>query len=162
MAAGTLRAQAVRQSDPFANYGKTADQYLNSPAFKGTKLTGKMLEVAARQTYANTGRVVPLDLALAQAQIETRFGHTAKSKNNIYNIGNTDAGDVVNFDSPQNNVNTYYHTIATNYLGKDKKVEDILKSFTDVNGNRYASDPLYEKKISSQMNYIRQHNYTHK
>jgi hypothetical protein len=37
--------------------------------------------------------------------------------------------------------------MTTKYLPKGKKAEDIMANFTNIIGNRYASNVNYEKKL---------------
>jgi hypothetical protein len=63
----------------FDDYEKKADRYLSRNIFSGTKLTGKVLRTAAEETYNKTGKLVPLELALAQGQDETPYARNPRA-----------------------------------------------------------------------------------
>ncbi|MFH1645452.1 MAG: glucosaminidase domain-containing protein, partial [Candidatus Omnitrophota bacterium] len=123
--------------------------------FKGTSLTGSMLASAAKKTYETTGMFVPLELALSQAQFETSMGRKGRNPaTNPFNVGEYDEGTKIKFKNIREGINSYYKLMANDYL-KTKPIDKLLTDFTNFRGNRYASDPLYEQKISGQMNFIR-------
>ena len=140
----------------FKKYEKDAQLYLDREHFKGTPLSGKLLRECAKKTYDSTGIIVPLELALSQAQWESGMGLKGRSpKNNPYNIGewNTLGITTMTFNSTKHGVQSYYNLIAKKYL-KERSVKELFKDFIDLNGHRYASSKLYEKDISKQYYYI--------
>lgn len=138
----------------FDEYEKNANKYLNRDIFKGTPITGEMLRLSAEKTYNKHKVIVPLELALAQAQMESSMGRTGRSpKNNPYNVGEYDSHTYLKFGSTQKGIDAYYNLIAKDYLN-NKKLDDLLNNFVNKDGNRYASDSLYEEKVKSQINYI--------
>tara|TARA_R110000803_G_scaffold112660_2_gene181008 strand:- start:410 stop:1042 length:633 start_codon:yes stop_codon:yes gene_type:complete len=140
----------------FKKYEKDAQLYLDREHFKGTPLSGKLLRECAKKTYDSTGIIVPLELALSQAQWESGMGLKGRSpKNNPYNIGewNTLGITTMTFSSTKHGVQSYYNLIAKKYL-KERSVKELFKDFIDLNGHRYASSKLYEKDISKQYYYI--------
>jgi flagellum-specific peptidoglycan hydrolase FlgJ len=139
------------------SYQYWTDDYLKRPEFVGTPITGKMLRNAAEQSYHKYGVYVPWDIALAQGQLETRFGTDASGRPNYrtnpFNVGEYDNGTKIIFPDTQSGVNAYYDLMARRYLkGKDR--DKLLNNFVNDKGNRYASDPNYEKKLRGQINYI--------
>jgi hypothetical protein len=138
----------------FSDYAKKAQQYLDRDVFAGTPITGEMLANAARETYAKTGKIVPLNLALAQAQFESAMGQKGRNPlTNPYNVGEFDEGTKQRFKTTQEGVKAYYDLMANDYL-KDKSPEDLLKNFVNKDGNRYASNKKYEKGLAEQIAYI--------
>ena len=138
----------------FQQYAEQADFYLKRDVFKGTPLTGQMLASGAQQAYLKTGVLVPVQLALAQGQIESGLGRKGRNpKTNPFNIGEYDNGTKIRFTDAQDGINAYFNTMATDYLS-NKDMNTLLKSFTNTEGNRYASDKDYENKISSQIKFI--------
>lgn len=141
----------------FQQYADKADFYLKREVFKGTPLTGQMLANSAQQAYLQTGVLVPVQLALAQGQFESHFGTDKNSKrdfiNNPFNIGAQDKGNTMKFGSTSEGVDAYYKTMASDYLST-KDVTTLLKDFTNMDGNRYASNKNYESDISKQMTFI--------
>jgi hypothetical protein len=143
----------------FDEYAQRAQAVLDR--FEGTPLTGEMYWDAAVQAYLDNGRdfsrVVPVDLALAQGQLETRFGTDDSGRpnfaNNIYNVGEFDAGTTEQgaaIDSPQEGLEAYFALMASDYLA-DHSAEELLENFVNTDGNRYASNPDYEQTLADQI-----------
>lgn len=144
-------------SPDFNQYASIAQKYLQRPIFRGTPITGQMLADAARNTYERTGKLIPVDLALAQGQLESHLGTRSKrGKNaitNPYNVGEFDSGTKMKFNTTQDGVNAYYNLMANDYL-KNSTPDDLMYSFVNSEGNRYASNPDYENIIKKQREYI--------
>lgn len=149
------------QSDfDYEDYYSKADKYLSRPTFKGTSLNAKDIADAAQDFYNKNKYVYPLDLLLTQGQMETKLGKTLKSKNNFFNVGNTDSGAIRNFASPKDSVFNYMDLMYNDYLLKGKKKpEDLLKpkGFVNYAGKRYASASDYEKQLANQRSFIQKH-----
>lgn len=138
----------------FTQYEQDAQKYLDRPVFEGTPLSGKILADAARNTYITTGKFVPIDLALSQAQMESHMGTRGRNpKTNPYNVGEFDSGTKNRFKNTQDGVNAYYNLMANDYLSKSTP-DDLMYSFVNKNGNRYASNTDYEKLVGQQRQYI--------
>lgn len=158
----TARATALKKSPApaapdFGAYAQAAQTYLNRPVFQGTPLTGQMLAQAAAQVYKQTGTVVPVELALAQGQMESHMGTKGRNpRTNPYNVGEFDAGTMQRFATPQDGVNAYYNLMANNYL-KGKTADDLRTNFVNTAGKRYASNPQYEQMVGGQMDFIKKH-----
>lgn len=105
---------------------------------------------------------IPISFTLAQGEIESHFGTTglAFRTNSVWNVGafdNFNYSDIQHkFDNPNDSVSPYLELLLNNYL-PSKTVEDLLENFVDINGNRYASDPHYETKLKSKLDYIKEH-----
>lgn len=105
---------------------------------------------------------IPITFALAQGEIESHFGTTglAYRTNSVWNVGaydNYSLSDITHrFSNPNNSVAPYLELLISNYL-PNKTIEDLLDNFIDINGNRYASDTLYESKLKSKISYIKEH-----
>lgn len=102
---------------------------------------------------------IPVTFALAQGEIESHFGTKglAFRTNSVWNVGAYDGHDYSSishkFSNPNDSVIPYLDLLTTNYL-PGKTVEDLLDSFVDINGNRYASDKYYETKLKDKIKYI--------
>lgn len=102
---------------------------------------------------------IPITFALAQGEIESHFGTKglAFRTNSVWNVGAYDGHDYSSishkFGNPNDSVVPYLDLLTTNYL-PGKTVEDLLDSFVDINGNRYASDKYYETKLKDKIKYI--------
>src|SRR3989338_6324228 len=131
-------------------YERQADDYL--ARFKGTPLTGDMLARASERVYQETGILVPVELALAQAQQETSMGTKGRNpRTNPFNIGAIDNGATLwHFGSTYEGVLAYYQLIVDDYLN-GKSLGGLLENFVNKEGSRYATDPGYERKLKSIM-----------
>lgn len=142
----------------FNDYQKRAEIYLSREMFKDSPMKPYMLTSAAKDAYLTTGVFVPIELALAQAQIESNMGRKGRSPmTNPFNIGEYDsytANFSLSYKNTYDGIRAYYHFMSENYL-KCKNVDDLLKQFTNCNHLRYASNKDYETKIGNQINYIR-------
>ena len=102
---------------------------------------------------------VPVTFALAQGEIESHFGTKglAYRTNSVWNVGAYDGHDFTaikhKYSNPNESVEPYLQLLITNYL-QGKTVEDLFESFTDINGNRYASDKYYEIKLKEKYENI--------
>jgi hypothetical protein len=147
------KPQVTNNSD---NYTK-ASKYLSRDVLKGATLKASDIANAIEKFKKKTGYDYPLDLLLTQAQQETHFGRELKSEHNYFNVGNDDKGNVVNFASPEESLLNYMGLVYNDYLQKGKKdYHDLLvdKAYVNYAGKRYAKDPLYEKKLRDQSQFI--------
>lgn len=136
----------------FTKYEKDAELYLSQ--FDSTPIQAGMLKLAALNAYDSTGIILPVELALAQAQIESSMGTKGRSpKNNPYNIGETDNGTTMWFENTFDGVQAYYFYMCRTYL-KCKSLDLLFKNFTNCSNRRYASSTDYEKQVSNQYYYI--------
>lgn len=131
-------------------YAAKADKFLSIKAPK-SGVTGQMLASAAQQAYKQFGKVVPVELALAQLQVEGYIapgsGNKPQRTRNPFNVGNTDSGATRTYNDVQSGINAYYNLIASSYL-KNKTPEQLLQHFENFKGQRYATDPNYETKLN--------------
>jgi hypothetical protein len=137
-------------SGNFQDYATKAQNYLNKVA-PNTDIKGVDLAGAAQEAYQKHGKVVPVELALAQLKQEGYLANGSKPNKpqrtkNPFNVGNTDNGDVVSHSSLYSGIRAYYNLMASQYL-KNKSPEQLLESFTNSKGNRYASDKRYENSL---------------
>lgn len=152
----TSRATPSLSSD-FSNYAEKAQKYISKVNPK-TDITGEMLAKGAETAYKKYGKVVPVELALAQLQEEGYLAKTTiynkpQRTRNPFNVGNTDDGTVKVYDGLQPAVNSYFNLIARSYL-KNKSPEDLLSNFTNSRGERYASGKNYEAALVKHINKI--------
>ena len=102
---------------------------------------------------------IPITFTLAQGEIESHFGTRglAFRTNSVWNVGAYDGHNFNNishrYSNPNESIVPYLELIINNYL-PNKTVEDLLESFVDINGNRYASDKHYETKLSDKYKCI--------
>lgn len=136
----------------FKMYEKRADIYLKKVK---TPIKPAMLSLAAYNVYDSLGILVPLELVLAQATLESSLGTKGRSPiNNPFNVGEYDTKTVLWFDNTFDGVQAYYFLIAKNYL-KCKSLNTLLKNFTNCNGRRYATKISYETELTQVINKIR-------
>lgn len=102
---------------------------------------------------------ISITFTLAQGEIESHFGTKglAYRTNSVWNVGAYDGhslNDISHtYSNPNDSIIPYLDLLTNNYL-PGKTVEDLFNSFTDVNGNRYASDKYYETKLRDKVKYI--------
>jgi len=138
----------------FDDYKTRAQVYLDRDVFNGTPITGKILSDCAKTTYDSTGVIVPLELALSQAQLESGMGLKGLSpETNPYNVGEWDRGTMWKFSNIKQGVQAYFNLIAKDYM-PNKTLTDLLKNFVNTNGYRYASSTSYETNLTNQCSYI--------
>ncbi len=136
----------------FNDYELRAEIYLNK--IGNTPIKSGMLKLAAYNAYDSTGVFLPIELALAQAQLESSMGTKGRSPiNNPYNVGEYDSGTVLWFDNTFGGIQAYYFLMCKNYL-KCKSLSTLLKDFTNCSGKRYATSQEYEHKLSKQITFI--------
>jgi len=143
----------------FKDYASKANAYLQRVK-PDTDLTGEMLASAAQKAMEKYGTTVPVEMALAQAQLEGYLANGPRPNRpqrtkNPFNVGNTDDGSNVVHKSLESGVQSYYDLMARNYLSK-RTPDDLLQNFVNSNGNRYASDKTYESKLKSIITGIQQ------
>jgi len=139
----------------FQHYKEKADLYLSRKHFINTPITGDMLFNSAKKVCDSTGILVPLELVLAQAQLESGMGLKGKSpQKNPFNIGEYGSKTVIKFNSTKQGVEAYYFLMAEKYL-KCSTINELLDNFVNCNNHRYASSKDYEKKIKNQYYFIR-------
>ena len=103
---------------------------------------------------------IPISFALAQGEVESHFGTRglAFRTNSVWNVGAYDShtySDIrYKYTNPNNSINDYLSLLDKSYL-QGKTIEDLLESYVDTNGNRYASDKHYEVKLKQKVEYIK-------
>lgn len=144
----------------YNTYMNHANKYLSRDIFKGSSLTAKDLADAAQDFYNTTNYVYPVDLLLAQGQMESKLGKTLKSQHNYFNVGNTDEGATRNFKSGKDSALNYMNLMYNDYLNKGQKTPEQLlapNGFVNYAGKRYASNPNYEKEVGDQRAFIKKY-----
>jgi len=121
--------------------------------FPTTKISAVDLYSAALEVYEVYNIIVPYQLAIAQAIIETSLGNAGvgKTRNNPFSI-NSKKG-YVNYPSMGTGVKAYYYFMATKYL-QCKTLPQLLRNFVNCNNKRYAKDKLYERKVKNKIKYL--------
>jgi flagellum-specific peptidoglycan hydrolase FlgJ len=141
----------------FEEYALRADAYLTRERFSHTAMTGQQLADAAEYTYHKLGIYVPLELALAQAQLESAFGTRGKSaETNPYNIGENDHGTTMHFKTLKAGIRGYYLVVAEDYL-QHSSFEELQNNFVNGRNKRYATSTDYERKLRNQVRYIKKY-----
>jgi hypothetical protein len=151
-------SEKISLSGDFNNYAQKAQTYI-SKVNPNTDITGEMLAAGAQKAFKATGKVVPVELALAQLQQE---GYLAKGKGNKpqrtknpFNVGNTDSGATVSYSTLQPGVDKYFNLLAKHYLNV-RTPDELLNNFVNSSGNRYASDKGYESGLKNIIKNINQ------
>lgn len=140
---------ASMASPELQGYADKANKYLKTK-FPKADISGEMLAQGAATAYQRFGKVVPVELALAQLQIEGYLaqgkGNKPQRTKNPFNVGNTDDGATRTFNNLQDSINVYYNLVAGSYLNK-KTPEQLLQNYTNSKGRRYASATNYEEQL---------------
>ena len=132
------------------------DTYINTIA-PSSKLDG---EIVVDMCYEYN---VDIAFVLAQGQIESHFGTTgtARKTNSVFNVGAYDGYSVskqrangFGFSHPNESVEPYLILLTNNYLVNGKTINDLMVSYINYLGMRYASDTRYEYMLRYVYNKI--------
>jgi len=138
----------VQKDSIFNDYRKRAELYLSREQFHNSPIKSDMLTHCARNAYEKYGIIVPVELALTQAQIESSMGMEGSSpKTNPYNI--SDNGIMRYMNTTVGGVQAYYDVMCEKYLNC-RTTEELLVNFVNCDGHRYASSQTYEFAMTSQ------------
>lgn len=104
---------------------------------------------------------VDLRFVLAQGHLESHFGTRglAAKTNSIWNLGAFDGLKVnkingkYKYSHPNQSIEPYLKLLSSRYL-VDRCELDLLQSFTDTNGSRYATDEHYEERLTAKYQHI--------
>ena len=108
---------------------------------------------------------VDLVFVLAQGHVESHFGTrgTARCTNSVFNVGAFDGHSArrqikngYGYKHPDHSVEPYLKLLTNNYLN-DKTEFDLLESFVNAEGQRYASNPKYEKLMQEKYTQVEKH-----
>lgn len=106
---------------------------------------------------------VDVRFAMAQAQVESHYatkGTAARTKS-IFNVGAYDGHSAkrqirngFGFEDPNDSIEPYLILVTSDYLIGDKTIHDLMNTYTNHLGMRYATNPRYEKMIRCVYNRI--------
>ena len=107
---------------------------------------------------------IDICFVLAQGEIESHFGTKglARKTNSVFNVYAYDDKKLheINkngkYKHPDDSVEPYIKLLKREYLVDNKTEYDMLKKYVNYCGNRYASAPDYEQKLSSKIEKIEQ------
>lgn len=102
---------------------------------------------------------IDIRFVLAQAKIESHFGTygIAARTNSVWNVGAFDGVSEPNilkkyrYKHPDESIRPYLKLLRDKYLVDGRTEQDLLKSYTDLGGMRYASDKSYEEKLKREL-----------
>ena len=149
----------LKTPEGFKAYADISQKWINKQN-PSSPIKGEMLANGAKAALDSHGSYIPPQLALAQLTMEGGLSKDPKVKpirtKNPFNVGNVDSGAVVNHSNWQSGINAYFKTMAKSYIvpSQNKTAPGLLKKFVNVNNQRYASAPDYEKKITSTIENI--------
>ena len=144
----------LNTDEGYKNYAKICQRFIDSNPPNLLGITGDMMAKSAKGAFIRHNKYVPPELALAQLKAEGGISNPNPQSRpirtkNPYNFRNTDKGGDYNMTSVEAGIDAYYNLIAKNYLGKGKTANDLVKDFTNHNGNRYASAGNYEQVLNN-------------
>lgn len=107
---------------------------------------------------------IDIKFVLAQGEIESHFATKGigGKLNNVFNVGvfdgytSSDVKSNYKYDYPNQSIKPYLELLTTRYL-VNKLEEDLMNNYIDIDGNRYASDVNYERKLKERHTYIKMH-----
>jgi hypothetical protein len=149
----------LKTSEGFKAYADIAQKWIDKTN-PSSPIKGEMLALGAKKAVMDHGAYIPPQLALAQLTLEGGLSRDTSNKpirtKNPFNVGNVDSGAVVNHNDWQSGIDAYYRTMAKSYVvpSQNKTAPELLKKFVNVNNQRYASAPDYERKLTSTINNI--------
>ena len=100
---------------------------------------------------------VDIKFVLAQGHIESHFGTKgmARKTNSVFNVFAFDGQKYHKisrkgkYDHPDYSIEPYLKLLKNDYM-VEKTEYDLMNKFVNIDGKRYASDPLYENKLSNK------------
>lgn len=107
---------------------------------------------------------IDICFVLAQGEIESHFGTKglARKTNSVFNVyayDNKEFNEINKngkYKHPDDSVEPYLNLLKNEYLVNNKTEYDMLKKYVNYCGNRYASAPDYEQKLSDKITKIHQ------
>lgn len=107
---------------------------------------------------------IDICFVLAQGEIESHFGTKglARKTNSVFNVYAFDGKELHEINKngkyrhPDDSVEPYIELLKREYLVENKTEYDMLKKYVNYCGNRYASAPDYEQKLSDKIEKIHQ------
>ena len=104
---------------------------------------------------------VDIIFVLAQGELESHFATKGigGKLNNVFNVGVFDGSTAKTVKQkyqhkcPNESIEPYLKLLRNRYL-VGKLETDLLNEYVDINGKRYATDQMYETKLTSKYNYI--------
>jgi len=143
----------------FKTYSQIDSTYYYNSArilehYPKSQITAEDLYDNAIKVYDSLDIIVPYELAISQAIIETSLGNegVGKKKNNPYSI-NSKKG-YVKYNSIKEGVEAYYFIIASSYLSCSSLTK-LLNNFVNCSKRRYAITKKYETKLRKQVKIIK-------
>jgi peptidoglycan hydrolase-like protein with peptidoglycan-binding domain len=155
----------LKTNEGFEQYSNICQKIINTRKPNLLNISGKMLAIGARNALNLHGNYVPPQLALAQLFLEGGIGNPDPNSRpiktrNPFNVGNTDNGKNNVSNDVQTSINNYFNLIASQYIGKRKTANDLVKNFVNNNQERYASASDYEAKLNNIIDKINQQTIT--
>lgn len=107
---------------------------------------------------------IDICFVLAQGEIESHFGTKglARKTNSVFNVFAYDDKKLheINkngkYKHPDDSVEPYIKLLKREYFVNNKTEYDMLKKYVNYCGNRYASAPDYEQKLTDKIEKIQQ------
>ena len=150
-----IEMHRVERDTLFDEYRDRAHRYLSRSIFNGTQMSGEMLASCAKHVYSKYGVFIPVELALAQAQLETRMGTGGRAghKTNPFNLGEWADRSTLQFKTTEEGVMAYYDLLARRYFTGGRTLDDLYKCFIDIDGFYYGL-PDYGQEIKKHVQFV--------
>lgn len=155
----TLEAERHKQDSTFNIQLEACKKYMEfalgnkGKTLKDTKLKPETLVRTANELNFD----LPFLLAVAHQESCFGIGPRALRTNSVFSVGSYDDGsNLVTYSDPNESIAPYIKLLKQHYLVNGKTLNDLLipGNFVNDNGDRYASDKDYEKKIKYLRNLV--------
>ena len=149
-----MREAEIEYNRVYAEYVTEVQNYITKVAPTSNLRAYALIELCDKYN-------VDVKFALAQGEVESHYATTGMGAKirNVFNVGCDDNKTEAEIEDkykktcPNESIEPYLKLITSKYL-VDKLEADLLQNYVDVNGNRYASDTLYEEKLRFKYDYI--------
>ena len=102
---------------------------------------------------------IDIAMVLAQGELESGMGTRGRARKtqSVWGVGawdNASHSKSVSYKNYSESLKSYITLIEDRYMPADGTHVDLLDGFVGRKGERYASDPDYERKLLNRYNYI--------
>ncbi len=141
------------------------DEYINVVVKNHAKSSKASSPISGKSLFEQCMKYdVDVCFVLAQAQLESHFGTSGQSviTKCVWSVGahdNRSTDDMkrrgLTFSNPNESIRPFLKELTSNWMGGDTTEYDLMKSYINKDGKRYASDLQYEEKLTCVYNKIK-------